>query len=126
MISDFDLAILLGNALENACHAAAKAEPDKFIELKIVTKNAVLLIVVRNSFNGQVVNKDGIYYSAKRDFAEPGMGFQSIDEIVKKLDGYMSVDTTNQIFTVSMAITNKGAGNKDEVQIGGKDEYSNL
>ncbi|MCH3914190.1 MAG: ATP-binding protein [Acidaminococcaceae bacterium] len=107
-VPDYDLAMLLGNTLENAFQAAkAQTKGAKFIDMKIVTKNESLLIVIRNSYDQQIVRKGDVFYSYKRDFQEPGIGLKSVRDIVQKLNGYLVFDVKDGVFTISLAINNE-------------------
>lgn len=108
LINDMDLAIVLGNALENA-YAASRAEKVDFpcINLKLRTKDNLLLFVLENSFNGTIICKDENYYSAKRNFEEPGTGLQNIKLLVEKYDGYMKVKPSAERFKLQIALTNR-------------------
>jgi sensor histidine kinase regulating citrate/malate metabolism len=76
-VQDYDLAMLLGNTLENAFQASkAQTKGAKFIDMKIVTKNESLLIVIRNSYDQQIVRKGDVFYSYKRDFSRTGHRFK--------------------------------------------------
>ncbi len=120
LVPDFDLALLLGNTLENAFQATKKqVSGTKFIELKIVTKNESLLMVVRNSYDQQLVSREGVFYSSKRDFKKPGIGLQSVRNLVDKLGGYLAINTDNGIFTISMAINNESGAAPQESSSGG-------
>lgn len=109
-IKDFDLALLLGNTLENAFQATLKqTSGSKFIDLKIATKNESLLIAISNSYDGQIVRKNNVFYSAKRNFQEPGIGLKSVEDLVNKLGGYMVFNVKDGIFTISLALNNEKA-----------------
>ena len=105
-VDDMDLAIILGNALENA-HTAAKGTSNPSISLKITTKNGLLLIALSNNFQGEVRIKDGKYYSAKRGFRQPGTGLANIRLVVEKYQGYFKINSDNQLFRLQLALNNR-------------------
>lgn len=107
-IDDMDLAIVLGNALENAYTAlTAPAGPAPSIQLKITTKSNFLLIALTNSFNGALHCQNGEYYSAKRGFAKPGTGIANIKLLAEKYQGYVNITTEDKLFKLQLALNNR-------------------
>lgn len=107
-VDDMDLAIVLGNALENAYTATIAPQVAKpCIKLKIITKSGFLLISLTNSFNGNLVYKDGAYFSAKRGFAKPGTGLANIRLLAERYHGYLKIDSTDEQFTLRLALGNR-------------------
>ena len=68
-INDIDLAIILGNALENAFTAVTKDDVAQrsncYINVKIRERHSLLLIEVVNYFSGKIVSYNKTYYSDK-------------------------------------------------------------
>ncbi len=85
-ISDSELSVILGNLLENAIEASSKVtEGKKFIVLKSIIQNSMLIITMDNSFDGKILIKNKKYISSKTgDF---GIGLSSITSIAKKSGG---------------------------------------
>jgi sensor histidine kinase regulating citrate/malate metabolism len=96
-IKDYDICIILGNLLENALEACQKIENGREIELVIKSNVLRLSIMVRNSFNGIVKNKDGKLESSKKD---GGLGLPGIQAVVKTYDGRVTTDWNETHFTV--------------------------
>ncbi len=84
-IDDYELCIILGNLLENAIYATSKlAEPERYIDLIIKPNGIQLGLVVSNSFDGVVVQKDGELVSTKSD---GGVGISSIKAVAHRHNG---------------------------------------
>lgn len=111
-IRDIDMAIVLGNLLENAFEAMmelSQRQPEKSLpplELKLVTKGDMLLLSVKNPCLGHAFETEEGYLSAKRDFAAPGMGLQNIKIIVDNYQGYLKVNQEEGSFQVQLMLKN--------------------
>lgn len=109
-INDIDLAIILGNALENAFTAVTKdgvtQRSNCYINVKIRERASVLLIEVVNSFSGNIVRYNDQFYSAKRDYKEPGTGLQNIRMICEKYAGSNNVSFDNHSFKLQLMLPN--------------------
>lgn len=108
-LNDIDLAIILGNALENAFTAVKGSlltNPDSFVKVKIKEKDSQLLLSIENSYSGNIVRYNNKFYSAKRDFKEPGTGLENIRMIVEKYHGNCNVSFDNASFKLQLIIEN--------------------
>ncbi len=86
-ISDTDLCALLGNALDNAIEACAKAEkPD--VKLRCRLDKGMLMLIVSNPLAGD--EKNG-FETTKTDGKNHGFGLPGMGEIARRLGG--SLDT---------------------------------
>lgn len=106
-ISDADLYVILGNALENALEASEKVpqEEGRLIELSLVYKNGDLRIGIRNRY-AEEPRKDpkGTFLSSKNNSEYHGIGLYSICETVKKYHGFMDIHTENKIVSLVIVI----------------------
>lgn len=106
-INDVDLSIILGNTLENAFYAASNpATTDRFIEIKLATQANMLLVSISNGYSERLVRNNDVFYSAKRDFTEIGIGLESVKQLVEKYKGYVKFNITANVFTVNIAVVN--------------------
>ena len=87
ILSDVELCTMIGNLLENAIDAAKNANgKERFIELTMTTHGGCWLYIVEtNGFYGNIKEKNGEYYSTKRNGR--GLGIASIRSTVKKYSG---------------------------------------
>lgn len=95
-ISDSNLAIIFGNLLENAIEACEKVEDKKFVNLKSILRYDMLIITMDNSFDGEMMMKNGKFYSSKRD--DFGIGLSSITDIAKKCGGDAVFERNGYVF----------------------------
>ena len=105
-ISDADLYVILGNALENALEASEKVpQEERLIELSLVYKNGDLRIGIRNRYVEEPrKDSQGTFLSSKNNSEYHGIGLYSIRETVKKYHGFMDIHTENKIFSLVIVI----------------------
>ena len=103
-----DLAVLFGNLLENAAHAAGEAEGERFIDLTAVYKNTMkgthyLSLSLKNSFVTEPTrNENGVFRSTKH--AGDGIGITSVESITKRYEGACSFTPEEGVFSVSVIL----------------------
>lgn len=85
-ITEVDLSILLGNALDNAI-AGTKDEKNPEIELEIKKEEAYLSILVKNKVKGSVLEENPKLLTGKEDKRKHGLGIRSMKTIVSKYNG---------------------------------------
>ena len=98
--NESELATALANAIENAVNACEKLpKEERHIEIKVLSKPK-FIIMVRNSFDGQVeFDRDGIPINRNE---EHGIGTQSIAAFCEKLGGYYQFTAKDKVFTLFM------------------------
>lgn len=99
VISDLDLCVLLGNALENALTGCLTREADRQIRIIAQQEGQLLSILVTNTFDGVVRTSGDAFLSRKRENA-PGIGMESMREICTRSGGTMQTNWTDDRFTV--------------------------
>jgi signal transduction histidine kinase len=87
-----DLSVLFGNALDNAIESVEKiSDPDKrLIHVSVARQKAFLRIRVENCYEGEINFVGGLPSTAK-DARYHGYGMKSIQSIVEKYNGSMTV-----------------------------------
>lgn len=107
-IQNQDLSILLGNALDNAieaCMLYSQASP--YIRVKIKNPGSTLHILIANTSKKPLKpTKHGLFSTSKSDRRDHGMGLTQIQSVVKKYNGVMNTSWENDIFTLSVFLTN--------------------
>lgn len=84
--SNLDLAVLLGNAIDNAVEATkASANKDKVITLSAGVNNLQLIVSIVNPTDKQIDTKN--LNTDKKDVYNHGFGIVSMKQIVQKHDG---------------------------------------
>ncbi|HEX2927069.1 MAG TPA: ATP-binding protein [Ruminiclostridium sp.] len=121
-VSDSDLCVVLGNAMENAIEACGKLDKpnERFISAESRTMNGQLLIQIENSYNGLMNIQDGRYLSTKsgeshgipsngtslHENSFHGIGMQNINKVVQTYGGYINTKYDGKIFTIMVAFPN--------------------
>lgn len=105
-ISDNDLSVILGNALDNAITAAGQYNGDRFVEMCSEKKNDMILITIDNSFDGLLIQKNDRIYSKKRSGSEEGIGILSIKKLCEKNGGLCKFEADGNRFQVSFLLRN--------------------
>lgn len=100
-ISDYDLCIILGNLLENAVNATMKLPQKRFIKLETQHTHNQILFMIKNSYDGEIVHKDGIPVSKK---ASRGLGLRSVKEVIATYGGDILFEWRDNCFTVYVAL----------------------
>ncbi len=105
-ISDIDLSVILGNALDNAIEATAQTEDinRRVISLSLKTEKGLLSIKLKNPITGPLITRNGQYLSTKPDHKNHGLGLSSIRLLVEKYQGLMQIDTTENTFSLTILL----------------------
>ncbi len=103
-LQSIDVCSLLGNLLDNATEACLKVsgKENQYIDLRIQTKNDMLLIEIKNSFSGSYHRLGDKFLSDKGP--GHGIGLRHVKKIVKNMDGVVEISANHQDFTVSILI----------------------
>ncbi|MHB8129247.1 MAG: sensor histidine kinase [Mobilitalea sp.] len=104
-ISDSDLCIILGNALENAVHACRQMDLSmiRYVSIEAEIMKGLQLIKVKNSYQGQLEMNEGRYVSSKQGDSH-GLGIQNIEKVVEAYNGLVKIEHEDMVFTVMAAI----------------------
>lgn len=97
-----DLVAILGNLLDNAIEASSKAE-NKYVKFRMSYDRGTVLIVISNSYNGELDFEDETYKTTKKyDTTIHGIGLKSIKSVVEKYNGEIKVTHTDTEFSVTI------------------------
>lgn len=111
-MKDGDLYALLGNILDNAVEAVDGIEDKEKRCINFIVEERQNAVCIRedNYFLGETPKmEDGLPLTTKGDTAYHGFGLKSIREIVLRYGGIMRVDTSKNIFQLSIVIFNHPA-----------------
>ncbi|MCL2062430.1 MAG: ATP-binding protein [Firmicutes bacterium] len=103
-MTDADIYSLFGNAVENAIESVQKiSDPDKRV-IGIVVKSTGKFISIHmdNYFTGKLTFSNDIPVTTKKNKAFHGWGFKSMQYIVEKYGGDMSVFIDDDIFNLNI------------------------
>ena len=105
-IHSYDLSIIIGNAFDNAIEACQKIKSGQYINISGVKKNGMLLVCIRNSFDG-VLNtnsKSRFPHSSKSDRLNHGMGMENMQRIADKYYGGVDYEIRNKEFILNIML----------------------
>lgn len=101
-IDDLDITAIFANLWDNAIEACSKVDNNKFIEFKMYLFKGFIIINMTNSFDGNIVLKNGLPVSTKSQ--HEGIGLSNIRVSVDKYDGLFVVDNDNMKFKAEITI----------------------
>lgn len=99
-----DLCVVLGNSLDNAVEACAQIpeNKEKIIEIEAKKNRELLLIQMKNPIHSKVNINNNTVKTTKENAEVHGIGFYSINNIVKKYDGFYEITSDDTHFTLKM------------------------
>ncbi len=102
--TDVDLAIILGNAIDNAVEATAQTENARVVDIFVTVKNNIIVITIKNPVKSNIdVNCLG---HTKPDKSNHGFGIISMKQLVDKYDGELIFTCEDLCFTTSIVMSN--------------------
>lgn len=99
----YDLTAILANLLDNAIIACEKSKK-KLLDIKISSKMDNLIILINNSYDGQIICENGKLQTTKSFKSNHGLGLKSIEKVLEKYDGEMRINYTSDTFSTSVII----------------------
>ncbi len=98
-----DLSVLLGNMLENAITAAARAQgSNRFIRFHMLCSGKMLALTCDNGFDGAIRMKGDQYLSTRE--GHTGLGLKSLHFIAEKYDGGVEFTHEGNVFHTSVML----------------------
>lgn len=104
-VAQSDLVVLIGNLLENAAEACERQKEESFLSVKASwASENVFVLLLKNSYSGNIKEKNGIFLSSKRN--KEGIGISSVREIAEKYHGVAKFEYNNKkgIFKASILL----------------------
>lgn len=95
-VTDVDLNIVLGNLLDNAIEACESVYgKDKEVILSIYIRTSYLVIIVKNTYTGDLNN---LYqkHTSKENCNEHGFGLLSVKDVVEKYNGKLDIEHSDE------------------------------
>ena len=100
---EHELAVLMGNLLENALEACQDVfDRPRFLRIRSRIQRDALYIQVDNTYRGELKMKNGHYLSTKHPGR--GIGLGSVEEIVERFQGLIEIQPENGVFQVSILL----------------------
>lgn len=81
-----DIVLLLSNLLNNAIEACENCRGQKIIKMKFELTDGQLVLVVKNSYENEIVEQDGRLISTKKEDGH-GYGIKNIKRVIRKYNG---------------------------------------
>ena len=97
----FDLAVILGNLLDNAIEAVTYVEERK-IHIRAKYTKGRLIGEISNSYDGTLLKTPEGILSLKEDKENHGMGIKSVEMTLKKYDGVLQITHDDTKFTAKI------------------------
>ncbi len=101
-IGNSDICIILANALDNAAEACKSCPERGRISIESQVRQGYWKMVMRNPTVG--ADSEGIMKTSKEDERNHGFGLLSIEQVVKRYDGTMSVSIKNGVFELAVVL----------------------
>lgn len=101
LISSFDINVIISNLLENAITAAVNSD-EKSLHFEMVEEKSLLYITIINSYNGNIKERNGRFYTIKEDKSVHGYGLKNVERIIRKYNGMMDVNYTDRKFSIEI------------------------
>lgn len=104
-----DISSLFGNALDNAIESVRKIDnySKRLIHVTVVKQKSFARITVENTYEGEIIFKNGLPITTKKDENYHGFGVKSIRSTVEKYGGSMTVSTKDRWFLLNILIPQK-------------------
>lgn len=106
VLDSSDMAVILGNLLDNAIEAVkGLEEKDRKIQLKMRYDFPNISITVTNPFDGERkkdINQD--YITTKKDNRNHGLGMKIVKKTVEKYQGIFETKDTNNVFITQVLL----------------------
>lgn len=100
------LAIILGNALDNAIEACQKHDK-KEIAIVLLNQNGNFYLSISNEYEGKLKYQDGLPVTSKENPKVHGVGLGSIKQLVESNHAFMVITTENNKFILQITFTNR-------------------
>lgn len=93
-IEDFDLCVIMGNALDNAVESCLGVDRQdlRYIDIRGGTNANNLVVTIKNGYSGQRHGENGMFRTTKRDKELHGFGLDNIRRTVQKYRGAVVTD----------------------------------
>lgn len=101
-----DLYTIFGNALDNAIESVRQLEQQemRMIDVLVYVRQQFLMINIMNPIGKQLEFEGELPVSTKVKNGYHGFGLKSIRHLIKKYNGFMKIDTEQQIFSLKLLI----------------------
>lgn len=102
-VDDFDINMILSNLLRNSYEAMKKSR-EKELAILIQYDRGMINIRIKNTYNGNLNEKEGRFLTTKEDAASHGIGLISVRKVVEKYNENMEIQHTEEEFQVNILL----------------------
>ncbi len=103
-IDDDDIALILGNLLDNAIEAAGHLKEGKYIVFDINYEYGCIYIHVENNFDTILRLENGTIKTRKNNQDFHGIGLRTVHELVNKYHGTIEISAKEDVFSVDILL----------------------
>ena len=104
-VDDVDLAVLLGNLMDNAIEAVTKLDrEEKLIEVTLSVVNGYQNIIVKNDVADSVISENEKLFTTKDNKRSHGFGLKSVRNLTEKYNGICEFYEEDGKFCVQIAL----------------------
>lgn len=103
-VADFDLTVILANLIDNAINGTCRLDNNRFINIQFIYKKNTLFIHIENSFDGKVKYKNDKLVTLHNNKDKHGYGIMNIKAAMKKYDGIIEINHTQNLFVVDIML----------------------
>lgn len=104
-IEAYDLCSIFSNILANAIEAS-ESSSKKEIHVELNNSKEEIIITISNYYEGMINIKNDEIHTTKTDKSMHGWGIKNIQDSVKKYNGYMDINTEEQLFCITILLEN--------------------
>lgn len=97
-VEDYLISTILCNLLDNAIFAVRQCKENPFLSIHMRYSKCMLIINIKNSFDGLVEFAEGKFLTRKKDKANHSIGLKSVEEVLLECDGYLELKHKDNIF----------------------------
>ena len=99
-LNAFDLSVIMNNALNNCMENVSRDDP--YIRISSFRKNSIFMIIIKNSFGGQLNFGDSDLPETTKSGREHGMGLNNIRRVARMYMGDISLEQGNEEVILSI------------------------
>lgn len=103
-ISDMDICVLIGNALDNAYNACLTIPEGRYIRMMCRSEPRLLTIIVQNSFDGKIEQTDDNVIISRKRGDRPGVGITSMEAVCNRLGGTIEKNWNENTFNLMIML----------------------
>jgi len=103
-VSDRDWCVILANLLDNAIEAASRVVVNREIYVKIEEVAYGMILIMRNTFGGELIRAGEELITTKENKEEHGLGYENVKYAVSKYNGIIQRRSIENIFQVSVVL----------------------